>query len=1356
MHVAPLIVCALLYAATSPIVHADWSTTRANFERNAVTNETIDTGRLAAAWVYRGASQPQPAWHGPAKWDAYASLADLHSMRDYDVAYEAIIVAGSCYFASSADHAVVCLNAKTGHERWRFCTDAPVRVAPTWYDDHIYFGCDDGHAYCIDVAGKLIWRFSPTAELPNRDRRLVVNNGNLIPLWPVRTGVSVADGTAYFAASLLPWEKSYLCAVDAKSGKPSGVNHFVREFDNMTFEGPLALSRELLIAPQGRVAPMLFARRDGASLGSLSGGGGAYVVVAADEVLHGPGNKAGWMTRSKANTRERVATHGQARAVVVRQDITYLLTKNVLMALGRDSEQPIWQVPVDHPLSMIATGNAIIVGGVDNVAAFALEDGDRLWGGAIGGRAQNLAFSDGTLLVSTDIGTIEAFTPQNAAASPPSAATRTDSSTREDWVPKPPPPTNKVGLQGRWVFQRPHATGLRVADIAGKNDATTASPIRHKRAGEFEFADLSAGGQSFNVTDNHNDIELPKKEFSVTAWVRIDKAQPWGGILSAIQDNGSAETGFLLGYRDNKFCLGVAATGGDSGLTYMTADEAMKLGRWYHVVGTYDGATMRLWVDGRVVKTSEAQQGPITYPDKTPVEIAAYHDSDEYFPLVGAIHEVRLYQRVIEQNEIAEQFSSNRFPETSLVAPSKKSTLMVEVGPWLEFTAPGTARIRWQTAEPTPTHLELELAGETKVYSDSTQTNEIDHDIEIAGLKHNRVYNYRILSDASREGLASQSFECDTFFDYNPPRVAGNLVNTPGAQLASELIASATSPRGICFVYGFDELDHPEDSEVPAVIAALSGYRIHWFVRDEPTAQRARMRLAELGAAARVSVRTTRDDESVQITPRIANLIVVNDECDFANKKSIKSLLAPGGVAIFGTKLNKSVKECESVVGTPLPGSGDWTHAYGRADNSAFGGEQLGGIDQVNDLALQWLGRPGPRYQSDRQNRNSPPLAIGGRLFMQGLERLIAVDQYNGSVLWALEIPFMRRFNIPRDCANWCADENFVYVAVRDRVWKIDAATGEVLHFEVPVGELAGRSYDWGYLASQGNTLIGSAVRSGSSYDEFWGPSKWYDAIDGPDAAKVVSDKLFATSKSDGYELWQYQNGLINNATITISDSQVMFVETRNRQLMEAESRRIESKDLFQQQRIVALDAATGEPLWDKPLVGIDGTTMVNMAASDGVIVIVASHPKQFDITAVDATNGDTIWQSTAGWPGGRTDHGVHLSRPAIVGDRLFVRPLIFELSTGKQLERQFPVGGCGTYACSESALLFRSGSGGTLSIWSPKDDGYSHFTRVRTSCWLSTIPAGGMLLSPEGGGGCSCGNWMETSMGFAPKHLLE
>ena len=40
----------------------------------------------------------------------------------------------------------------------------------------------------------------------------------------------------------------------------------------------------------------------------------------------------------------------------------------------------------------------------------------------------------------------------------------------------------------------------------------------------------------------------------------------------------------------------------------------------------------------------------------------------------------------------------------------------------------------------------------------------------------------------------------------------------------------------------------------------------------------------------------------------------------------------------------------------------------------------------------------------------------------------------------------------------------------------------------------------------------------------------------------------------------------------------------------------------------------------------------------------------------------------------------------------------------------------------------------------------------MRPDCWLSVIPAEGLLLAPEGGGGCVCGGWLETSAALAPR----
>ena len=74
---------------------------------------------------------------------------------------------------------------------------------------------------------------------------------------------------------------------------------------------------------------------------------------------------------------------------------------------------------------------------------------------------------------------------------------------------------------------------------------------------------------------------------------------------------------------------------------------------------------------------------------------------------------------------------------------------------------------------------------------------------------------------------------------------------------------------------------------------------------------------------------------------------------------------------------------------------------------------------------------------------------------------------------------------------------------------------------------------------------------------------------------------------------------------------------------------------------------------------------------------------------------------------------------------------------------------GRGTYVASTGALFLRAGE---LCVWDRAEGGATRWARLRPDCWISTVPACGMLLSPEGGGGCSCGSWMEASMGFRPR----
>lgn len=135
-------------------------------------------------------------------------------------------------------------------------------------------------------------------------------------------------------------------------------------------------------------------------------------------------------------------------------------------------------------------------------------------------------------------------------------------------------------------------------------------------------------------------------------------------------------------------------------------------------------------------------------------------------------------------------------------------------------------------------------------------------------------------------------------------------------------------------------------------------------------------------------------------------------------------------------------------------------------------------------------------------------------------------------------------------------------------------------------------------------------------------------------------------------------------------------------------------------------------------------------------------------------TDGSERWSQKTAWPGGKGDHGKAMMRPAFLGDRILLRPDVLSLADGRILPEKMPDGhGCGTYACTADAVFYRAS---TLTMWTPETKEKSTWSRLRPDCWLSSIPAGGMLLSPEGGGGCSCGSWLETSIGFIPKSLIQ
>lgn len=711
-----------------------------------------------------------------------------------------------------------------------------------------------------------------------------------------------------------------------------------------------------------------------------------------------------------------------------------------------------------------------------------------------------------------------------------------------------------------------------------------------------------------------------------------------------------------------------------------------------------------------------------------------------------------------------------------LYAASLHATYAAEMdyGPYVIFRTPSSVDVYWQSTAPCTSELQLSLEQvpiETVQASQST----LAHHARIENLKPDKTYDYKIILHGEPDSPAYEfNFENSLNFTVYPVDdlahdVPAEYENADTVAQAKDILALSGAERGYCLVYGIT------NGALAFQLARQSEMNVIAIDDDSAQVQKVRERLVKTGVyGTRISILETDSLDVLPMTSRYANLIVSErmNEGDEAGSfgEALRVLRPFGGVAVLPERSKiaddlQRVRLSDEVSVSnrngwvvlkkgPHPGAGAWTHQYADPGNSSNGNDSLEGAGGVGDMSVQWIGRPGADFGIDRNPRMPAPLSVNGRLFHQGMNRFAAIDSYNGAILWSMEIPHMRRVNVPRDSSNWCADDGSLFVVVNDLTWRLRASDGEFMQtYSMPKASVD-EKHDWGFLANDGGVLFGTSVVHGSQYGDYWGNASWYDSVEGVGAGKVCGERLFARSVDDGSLMWEYQSGKIIHTSIAIGDGTVYFVESRFEGLKGSKNSQIESEDLWKDQFLVALDAKTGKTVWQRPLDTEDGLAVFFLMYHDGSLYINSSKSGTYYLYALNAANGEQRWANQHQWTA--DNHGGHMQHPVIAAGQLYQEPRGYDLETGvvtaKNMGRH---NGCATYAGAKNAFVYR-GEGGSISMWNRETGDVSSWLNLRPSCWLSVIPSDGLVLAPEGGGGCSCGAWLETSVGFIPNISLR
>jgi outer membrane protein assembly factor BamB len=536
---------------------------------------------------------------------------------------------------------------------------------------------------------------------------------------------------------------------------------------------------------------------------------------------------------------------------------------------------------------------------------------------------------------------------------------------------------------------------------------------------------------------------------------------------------------------------------------------------------------------------------------------------------------------------------------------------------------------------------------------------------------------------------------------------------------AMEILAKTGVDEGYCLDLGCGEGD------LAFALARRSKLQIYAVDPDRSNVERARRKLAAAGLyGSRVTVHQAALDK-LTYPNYFANLIVSArsvtgraDEVVQTSSKEIARLQRPyGGVLCVGKPGSMKVR-----VRGELVGAGSWTHQYADAANSSCSDDAL----IKGPLAMSWF-RDADLPLPPRRSRRPAPLFHKGRLFVEGV-RLRAVDAYNGRTLWEYSPKeSLQPYNFDKTGSNFCTSDHGVYVRLGSKCLRLDVTTGQKLaEFEVPATTPDEKPGVWGYIALADGLLFGS--RSNTDHTVI----NNYNRANGGNAYPE-SHSLWAMDARTGQLKWTYnaKHSIRHNA-IAIGNGRVYLIDRPRAKMDLLRRSKKEQAEKHPNGQLLCLNAETGEVLWK--LNEIWGTLLALSSRHDAVLM--SYQPSQYTLPsesggrmmALRASDGEQLWER---------NNIQYMTRPLINERIVYAQGGAWDLVTGEdrlfKLSRSY---GCGQISSSKYLMLFRSATLGYFDL--TRKAGAENYGGIRLGCWINAIPAGGLVLVPDGSV-CTC-----------------
>ncbi|MGN6816666.1 MAG: LamG-like jellyroll fold domain-containing protein, partial [Solirubrobacterales bacterium] len=333
------------------------------------------------------------------------------------------------------------------------------------------------------------------------------------------------------------------------------------------------------------------------------------------------------------------------------------------------------------------------------------------------------------------------------------------------------------GLVAAYAFDE--GTGTTVSDASGNGNTGTVSGTTWSSSGKFGSA-LSFNGSSSRVTiPNSSSLQL-SSGMTLEAWVNpTTVSSAWRDVIEKGNDNY-----FLMGTTDHSSAAGGGAIiGGSYGQVFTTSP--LPANSWSFLALTYDGATVRLYLNGTQV-SSVAHTGAITSSTN-----ALTLGSDPFYGQFfnGLIDNLRIYNSALSAAAIQTDMTTAVSGTPDTTPPSAPGTLTATVASASEID------LSWGAATDNVGIANYQIwrcqgTGCSNFAQVGTTANGTTTSFQDKSLSASTSYSYQVraVDTSNNPGPFSNTASKTTAAsDTQPPTAPGTLTATPASSAEIDL-----------------------------------------------------------------------------------------------------------------------------------------------------------------------------------------------------------------------------------------------------------------------------------------------------------------------------------------------------------------------------------------------------------------------------------------------------------------------------------------------------------------------------------------------------------------------------------------